>query len=123
MVNSVDKTVKYTPEVVTHITKEYTLDPTLETVHKLAEELNVSERSLIAKLSALGIYKKKQYVTKQGTAPIKKEVYIQKIAAMLTIDPQLLECMEKCTKQSLQQIHDRVYELIHEEAPPLFTRD
>lgn len=117
-----DKVVKYTPEVVARITQEYTRDSTLETVHKLAAELNVSERSLIAKLSALGIYKKKQYVTKQGTAPIKKEVYIQKIAAMLTIDVQLLECMEKCTKQSLQQIHDRVYELIHEEAPPTPVR-
>lgn len=123
MVNQDPKPQKYTPEVVTKITQEYTLDPTLENVHRMAEELGVSERSLIAKLSALGIYKKKQYVTKQGTAPIKKDQYIQKIAAMLTIDPQLLECMEKCTKQSLQQIHDRVYELIHEEAPPIPTRD
>ena len=98
----------YTPEVISDMISLYTANPTAETVHILCNKLNKSERSVIAKLSSLQVYKKKTYVTKQGTAPVRKEIYIEKIAALLDIDFSILECLEKSTKQALILMHDRI---------------
>ena len=61
----------------------------------------VPERSIIAKLSSLGVYKKKEYLTKRGEVPIKKEEYIDRIALLLGVPPDTLESMEKCNKSVL----------------------
>ena len=98
----------YTPEIIKEISATYLANPGLETVAKLAKQLDVPPRSIISKLSSLGIYKKKEYLNKVGQPPIKKEIYIDKIAAMLGIEPQLLESCEKVTKQGLVQIHDAI---------------
>lgn len=101
-------TTAYTPEILDKIVKTYTATPGLETVSALAKEFNLPPRSIISKLSALGIYKKKEYLNKRGEPPIKKEVYIDKIADMLGIEPQLLESMEKVTKIALIQIYEGI---------------
>ena len=44
-------------------------DPDLEAI---AAELNISKRSLIAKLCRLGIYSKKPYLNKNGQLPVKR---------------------------------------------------
>jgi len=44
----------YSDADITIITDEYALEPTRETVDSLAERLNKTPRSVIAKLSALG---------------------------------------------------------------------
>ena len=98
--------LKYTPEIITNISSIYAASPGLETVALLAAQYDVSPRSIISKLSSLGVYKKKAYLNKQGVAPIKKEVYIDGIATMLGIEPQLLESCEKVTKQALVQIFE-----------------
>jgi hypothetical protein len=56
----------------------------------------------------LGIYQKKEYLNKRGEPPIKKEVYIDGIATMLGIEPQLLESMEKVTKIGIIQIFEGI---------------
>lgn len=91
----------YTPEEVTQIVDIYTANPCLDTVSKLAEQFNKPERSIISKLAALGVYKKKTYVSKLGEPPVKKEVYIERISKLLDIDIQLLESLEKVTKYAL----------------------
>lgn len=96
--------IKYTPEIIANISRIYSGDPGLETVALLATQYDVSPRSIISKLSSLGIYKKKAYLNKRGEPPVKKEVYIDGIASMLGIEPQLLESCEKVTKQALVQI-------------------
>lgn len=61
----------------------------------------VPERSVIAKLSSLGIYQKKQYLTKRGEIPVRKAEYIEKIAEILNVDVETLESMEKLNKNVL----------------------
>lgn len=61
----------------------------------------VPERSIIAKLSTLGVYKKKQYLTKRGEIPIRKSEYIEKIAQILDCDVETLESLEKVNKNVL----------------------
>ena len=56
----------YSDADITIITEEYQLEPTRETVDALAERLNKTPRSIIAKLSALGVYQKQVRVTKRG---------------------------------------------------------
>ena len=71
---------------------------------QLGEE--IPERSIISKLSALGVYKRKEYVTKQGNPPIRKSEYIEKIAQILGKDLDLLESLEKVNKNVLIMILD-----------------
>ena len=63
-----------------------------------------SERSIIAKLSTLGVYKKKQYLTKRGEIPVRKSEYIEKIAVCLNTDVETLESLEKVNKNVLIMI-------------------
>lgn len=74
------------------------------TTRELAEQLQVPERSVIAKLSALGVYKKKEYRNKRGEVPIKKEEYITRIAELLDVSVDILESLEKANKHVLKLI-------------------
>lgn len=96
--------MKYTNELTKRISDEYTAG---KTVAQLAEELSaelnevVPERSLIAKLSSIGVYKKKEYLNKRGEPPVKKEEYIERIAVLLDVNAEMLESLEKVTKNVL----------------------
>ena len=70
--------------------------------HDQAEKLQVPERSVIAKLSSLGVYKRKVYLNKRGEPPVKKEEYIERLAKLLEVDLQLLESLEKVNKNVLK---------------------
>lgn len=70
----------------------------------LAVEFSVPERSIIAKLASLGVYKKKQYTTKRGEVPVKKEEYIERIAKLLDTNVELLESLEKVNKNVLKML-------------------
>jgi hypothetical protein len=100
--------MKYTPELLAILVTAYKAAPGLDTVNALAKEHDLPPRSIISKLSSLGIYKKKEYLNKRGELPTKKEVYIDQIADMLGIEPQLLESLEKVTKIALVQMHESI---------------
>jgi hypothetical protein len=68
----------------------------------------IPERSIIAKLSSLGIYQKKQYLTKRGEIPVRKSEYIEKIAKILEVDVESLESMEKLNKSVLVLLLDNL---------------
>jgi hypothetical protein len=70
----------------------------------LADEFSVPRRSIIAKLSSLGLYKRKGYTDKRGNLPIKKERYVEMIAEALDKDVCLLESLEKVNKSVLKLI-------------------
>lgn len=101
----------YTTEVEKIMVQKYLDKPDLETVTILAKEFDKPERSIISKLSALGVYKRKVYVSKTGDPPIKKEVYIERISKLLDIDISLLESLEKVTKYALVMMDKRIEEL------------
>ena len=97
--------MKYTKEITDRLVQEYTAG---QPVEKLAQELQVPSRSIIAKLSSLGVYKRKQYVNKRGEPPRKKSEYIESIAQLLNLDLELCESLEKTNKLILGLIEERL---------------
>ncbi len=97
--------MKYTKEICDRITQEYTsgILPL-----KIAESLGVPERSVIAKLSSLGVYRKKVYLTKRGEVPVSKSEHIERIAELLDCDVELLDSLEKVNKVVLKLIEVRL---------------
>jgi hypothetical protein len=70
--------------------------------------VSVPERSIIAKLASLGVYKKKVYTTKRGEVPVPKAEYIEKIAKLLNTDSEFLESLEKVNKAVLALIFTKL---------------
>lgn len=93
--------MKYTNESTKKLIADYQAGVT---VPQLAAELQVPERSIIAKLSSLGVYQKKQYLNKRGEVPTKKAEHIERIAQLLEVNLELLESLEKVNKQVLIMI-------------------
>ena len=60
----------YTDEMISTITSQYSANPVRATVDALADQFGKSPRSVIAKLSALGIYQKAERQTKTCALPI-----------------------------------------------------
>ena len=90
--------MKYDKETTDKLTKDYLSGVPVDV---LATELDVPERSIIAKLSSLGVYQKKPYLTKRGDLPIKKSEYIERLAVLLNTNLELLESLEKVNKTVL----------------------
>jgi hypothetical protein len=103
--------MKYTHDITTKLILDYS-NGDGRSVAELAAELEVLPRSIIAKLSSLGVYKRKEYLDKRGETPVKKEVYIDRIAQKLTIPVELLESLEKVTKSALVLMDARITDLI-----------
>ena len=99
--------MKYTKEITDKLILDYNNGIA---VKDLAEQLDVPERSIIAKLSSMGVYHKKQYVNKRGEVPIKKSAHIEHIATLLGCDEELLESLEKVNKQVLKLIELKLQE-------------
>jgi hypothetical protein len=93
--------MKYTKELTERLVRDYEAGIPVE---QIASNLDVPLRSVIAKLSSLGVYKKKTYVNKNGEPPVKKELYIEKIAELLDTNLELLDSLEKVNKRVLQLI-------------------
>ena len=103
--------MKYTKEITAKLLAHYEQDLDAKTIAammtlELGEE--VPERSVIAKLSSLGVYKKKEYLTKRGELPIKKEEYIERIAKLLDVSAEILESLEKVNKGVLALIETKL---------------
>jgi len=90
--------MKYTKEISEQITAQYRDGMTPEDI---AKGLDVPTRSVIAKLSSLGVYQKARYLNKRGEVPVKKEVYIEQVADLLEVEVDRLESLEKCNKSVL----------------------
>lgn len=97
--------MKYTKEITDKLIKDYNSGEG-KSVSEIATELGVPDKSIIAKLSSLGVYKKKTYLNKRGEVPIKKEEYIEKIAVLLGVDTERLESLEKVNKSVLVLLED-----------------
>lgn len=95
--------MKYDTETTNLIKSKY-----LEgaTTLSLATALDVPERSIIAKLASMGVYRKKEYLDKQGNPPMKKEVYIERIAKLLDTNAEMLESLEKVNKSVLKMLEE-----------------
>ena len=97
------KTVNYTPEQTAEILAGYMAG---ETVEALAERMCKSTRSIVAKLSREGVYKKKEYVGKTGEKPVKKDVHADAIGAILQLPENDIDSLTKANKTALKAIFD-----------------
>lgn len=97
--------MKYTKEVTDKLIADYEADIP---VAELAKLLDVPERSVIAKLSSLGVYRKKTYLNKRGEVPVKKSEHIERIAQLLDVHVEILESLEKVNKTVLQLLEQRL---------------
>jgi hypothetical protein len=99
--------MKYTKEITDRIIAEY---KDKVPVRDIAYSIDVPERSVIAKLSSLGVYEKKTYTNKRGELPVKKSQHIDKIAELLEVDVETLESLEKVNKGVLKLIELKLTE-------------
>jgi hypothetical protein len=97
--------MRYDKEICDRMVHDYT---TGISVQNIAAELSVPERSVIAKLSSLGVYQKKTYTNKRGEVPVKKSEHIERISILLDCDLELLESLEKVNKLVLKLIEQKL---------------
>lgn len=95
------KPPNYTEEMVEELTAAYQGTPTRATVDEYAEKFGKSPRSVIAKLSTMGIYKTPPRTTKAGKPIVKKEELVSEVCAALQVE---LPSLVKANKQDLERL-------------------
>lgn len=98
----------YTEDQVKYITREYEADPSRDTVDRLAVELGVSFRSIIGKLSKLGIYRSSRYVPKYAEKVVSKEELVAQLEHALDVQ---LPGLAKSQKPALLTLVKKLEEL------------
>ena len=98
-----DKAKNYTKEDEAKIVASYAIDHSKEGVLALANEMGKTTRSIIAKLSSLGVYKKIERSTKSGGAVIAKKDLVRIINAHFEGE---FNSLVKATKTDLQLLAD-----------------
>lgn len=91
----------YSDEMIATIREAYEANPTRATVDALAEQFEKSPRSVIAKLSALGVYQKQERVTKRGEPIVSKADLVEKVQNAVGRE---LPSLAKMTKPDLNQL-------------------
>jgi hypothetical protein len=96
--------MNYSIEVTQYIVTQYQNEPTRETVHRLAKELEKSDKSITGKLSKEGVYRRLQYTTKRGEKPVTKIEITSTITRLVNANPGELEGLEKSPKEVLKTL-------------------
>ena len=91
----------YTQEMVDTISSDYSANPTRATVDALADKFDKTPRSIIAKLSALGIYVKAERVTKRGEPIVRKDELVAQVQKSVGFE---VPSLAKMTKVDLQNL-------------------
>lgn len=94
----------YSEEMIDRMTDAYNEAPVRATVDALADEFGKPVRSVISKLSALGIYQRPERVTKAGKPVVKKEVFVSQIQETLGATFPSMEKMTKADLENLAQV-------------------
>lgn len=97
------KTLNYTPEQTSKMVADYQAGVTVEMI---AQELNKTVRSVVAKLSREKVYKAKEYKTKTGETPIKKDAHADFIGSALGLTEADTDSLTKANKTALAKIAD-----------------
>ena len=98
-----EKALNYTAEQTAKLVADYTAGVSVES---LAQALGKSVRSVVAKLSREGVYKKKEYKTKTGEAVVKKDAHADAIGAILGLPENDVESLTKANKAALKAIFE-----------------
>jgi len=97
------KAVNYTVEQAAKMVADYEAGVAVEAI---ADALGKSVRSVVAKLSREGVYRKKVYTTKTGDAVVKKDAFADYIAEALGMSEADAESLTKANKTALAKIAD-----------------
>ena len=98
-----EKVVNYTPEQTLKMVTDYQAGVTVESI---AESMGKTVRSVVAKLSREGVYRKKEYVSKTGEKPVKKDVHADAIGAILRLSEGEIDSLTKANKSALKAIFE-----------------
>ena len=96
-----EKVVNYTPEQEAQLKAGYEAGQSVEALGQLVGK---TARSVVAKLSRMGIYKKKAYVSKTGEAPVKKDTQAETIGRILALSEADTDSLTKANKIALKAI-------------------
>lgn len=96
-----EKVLNYTPEQTAQMLTDYAGGMTVEAI---AQAMGKTARSVIAKLSREKVYKAKEYKTKAGDAPVKKEELADKLAALAGLSEGEADSLAKANKTALAKI-------------------
>lgn len=96
-----EKTVNYTQEQTAMLVQGYQAGTSVE---QLAESFGKSVRSIVAKLSREGVYQKKEYVTKTGETPVKKDEHADFIGKSLSLSEADTDSLAKANKRALAAV-------------------
>lgn len=94
----------YTAEQTVKMVGDYTASPTVETVEALAKEFGKTVKSVVAKLSREGVYKKKEYVSKTGEKPVKKDDLANELQEAFNLTESEADSLTKANKTALAKI-------------------
>jgi len=97
------KNINYTPEQTAQIIADYQAGLSVEII---ADNLGKTVRSIVAKLSREKVYIAKEYKTKNGLSPIKKDVHADAIGAILRLPENDIESLTKANKNALKAIFE-----------------
>jgi hypothetical protein len=98
-----EKVVNYTPEQTAKMVADYAQGVTVESI---AESMGKTVRSVVAKLSREGVYRKKEYVSKTGEKPVKKDAHADAIGAILQLSEGEIDSLTKANKSALKTIFE-----------------
>lgn len=98
------KQVNYTAEQTAALVEAYKAEPTKATVEAFAVKFGKTAKSVVAKLSREGVYKKAEYVGKTGEKPVKKDTVADEIGAALGLTEAETESLAKANKSALAKI-------------------
>lgn len=98
----------YTVEQTLELIEAYKAEPSQETVTAFAEKFDKTVKSVIAKLSREGVYQKKEYVSKAGTKPVKKEELATELMEAFGLSDAEADSLAKANKTALVKILAKV---------------
>jgi len=96
-----EKTVNYTPEQTAQMLEGYAKGVPVEAI---AATLGKTVRSVVAKLSREGVYRKKEYVSKTGERPVRKDETADRIGALAELSEGEIDSLTKANKTALAKI-------------------
>lgn len=99
-----EKTVNYSAEQVAEMSAKYLSGVSVEA---LASEMGKSVRSVVAKLSQLGVYVKQAKA--KGVSSATKAELVKGVAEMLGVEAGKLESLQKADKAALEVLLNAVF--------------
>ena len=97
------KSINYTPEQTQKMVSDYQNGLSVEII---ADNLGKTVRSVVAKLSREKVYIRKEYKSKTGETPIKKDTHADAIGAILRLPENDIESLTKANKNALKAIFE-----------------